>query len=56
MSIAAPRQVGDLLFASGIGQVAALIRLGGTGQTADVVWRGTAKTAMYCVNSTPFIQ
>ncbi len=55
MSIAAPQQKGDLLFASGIGNVGALIRLADDGQDADFVWKGKPKTAVYCSNSTPMI-
>ena len=55
MSIMAPRQWGDYLFASGIGQVGALFKLSADEPGAEVVWRGTARTAVYCANSTPII-
>ena len=60
MSIMAP-QVATLkgsavLFASGIGRVGALFRLAADGSTAGVAWRGEPKTAVYCANSTPFIE
>jgi len=59
MSIMAPRvaetAAGRVLFASGIGRVAALFKLAGDGSAASVVWRGEPKTAVYCANSTPFI-
>jgi outer membrane protein assembly factor BamB len=56
MSITAPRQSGDFLFAGGIGDVAALFKLAKDKPAAEVVWRGTAKNAVYCANSTPFIE
>jgi outer membrane protein assembly factor BamB len=60
MSIMVPQvadtPTGRVLFASGIGRVGALFRLAADGSTAGVVWRGTPKTAVYCANSTPFIE
>lgn len=56
MSIMVPRFADGALFASGIGNVGALIRLGTDQPTAEVVWTGDAKTAVYCANSTPLIQ
>ncbi len=60
MSIMAPQvadtPTGRVLFASGIGRVGAVFRLAADGSTAGVVWRGTPKTAVYCANSTPFIE
>ena len=55
MAIAMPRKFGDFLFAGGIGHVGALYRLGTEKPTAEVVWRGTAKTAVYPSNVTPVI-
>ena len=59
MSIMAPRMAqtksGDVLFASGIGRVGALYKLDAAAPGASVVWRGEPKTAVYCANSTPFI-
>lgn len=55
MSIAIPRKHGDLLFASGIGGVGAVFKLDRTKPAAEVVWRGTNKTAVYAANTTPFI-
>jgi len=56
MSIMAPQvadtPAGRVLFASGIGAVGGLFRLG---DQPTLVWRGEAKTAVYCANSTPFI-
>ncbi|MEM7396757.1 MAG: PQQ-binding-like beta-propeller repeat protein, partial [Verrucomicrobiota bacterium] len=54
MSIAAPRLSGDLLFAGGMGREAVLLELGGA--EPKEVWRGTPKTAVYSVNSTPFLE
>ena len=60
MSIMAA-QLGNLngeqvLFASGIGKVGALYSLAKDSPGAQVVWRGGPKNAMYCANSTPFIE
>jgi outer membrane protein assembly factor BamB len=55
MSIATPRQAGDYLFASGIGNAGVLLKLAGTPPRAEVVWQGKNTTAVYCANSTPFI-
>ncbi len=58
MSITAPRKLGDDLFVTGYNEAGALLKLGETGgkPAADVVWRGTARTAVYCANSTPFLE
>ncbi len=60
MSIMTPQVAdtpsGRVLFASGIGRVGALFRLAADGSTAGVIWRGAPKTAVYCANSTPFIE
>ncbi len=56
MSITAPRQSGSFLFASGISNVGALMKLGDQSPAAEILWRGDAKSAVYCCNSTPFIQ
>ena len=60
MSIMVP-QLGELngdqvLFASGIGKIGALYSLSKDAPGAQVVWRGGPKNAMYCANSTPFIE
>lgn len=55
MSIMAPRQAGNYLFASGIGKVAALFELDQHRPAVRVVWRGEAKTAVYAANTTPII-
>lgn len=60
MSIMAP-QVGMLagqqvLFASGIGKVGALYKLSSDTPAANVLWRGESKSAVYCANSTPYIE
>ena len=60
MSIMAPRVAdtpdGQVLFASGIGRVGALFRLAADEPGATVLWRGEPKTAVYCANSTPYIE
>ncbi len=55
MSIMPPRQEGSYLFASGIGNAAALVKLDDSKPVASIEWRGTPRTAVYCVNSTPVI-
>ncbi len=54
MSIAAPRLQGDLLYASGIGETAAMIRLGADGAPQETLWTGKPKMGLYAGNSTPF--
>ena len=76
MSVTAPRQLNDTLFASGMGHVGVLLdlnklskitNLSGTSDpknvhskntdgSAAILWRGKAKQAVYCCNSTPFLQ
>jgi outer membrane protein assembly factor BamB len=56
MSIMAPRQWKDYLFAGGIGFHAVLLKLAADKPAAEVVWRGKNKTAVYPVNSTPFLE
>ncbi len=55
MAIMPPRKVGDVLFASGIGKIGALIQLGSPTTDPKFVWKSTPKTGVYCANSTPFI-
>ncbi len=55
MSIAAPRQLGSKLFASGVRSSGALIQLNGEAG-ADILWRGNPKTAVYSANATPFLE
>ncbi|MBX3439791.1 MAG: PQQ-binding-like beta-propeller repeat protein [Planctomycetaceae bacterium] len=55
MSIMAPQISGGYLFASGIGDVGALLRLDRNKPAADVVWRSDATTGVHCANSTPLI-
>ncbi len=54
MAIAAPRQQGAYLFASAYNEVAALLELDARGE-AQLVWRGTARNALYSANATPFL-
>lgn len=56
MSIMLPRKQGDFVFASGIGNIGAVIKLASNKPDASVVWRGKAKEAVYCANSTPLIE
>ena len=55
MSIAAPLKQGDLLFASGIGNIGALFRLDDKKPEAQLVKRGDTTTYLYSANSTPII-
>lgn len=55
MSINIPQKSGDLLFASGIGKVAATLRLNEQGTAVSQVWQGTTTTGVYCANATPLI-
>jgi outer membrane protein assembly factor BamB len=59
MSIMAPQvaetSLGRVLFASGIGRVAALFTLPADAAAPRLLWRGEPKSAVYCANSTPFI-
>jgi outer membrane protein assembly factor BamB len=53
MSIAAPRLSGNLLFASGIGEVSGVFPLDKDGNPGDSLWNGKPKIGVYCANSTP---
>lgn len=56
MSIMAPRRSGDLLFASGIGGVAAVVKLDVESPAAEVIWNASSrKESVYCANSTPLV-
>jgi outer membrane protein assembly factor BamB len=55
MSVTAPVKSGDFLYASGIGNVAALFKLDRTKPAVSVAWDGEPNTAVYCSNSTPLI-
>lgn len=56
MSITAPRQSGDLLFMSGIGNVGACLKLTQDKPGAELLWKETARTGIPCANSTPFLE
>jgi outer membrane protein assembly factor BamB len=55
MSIAAPRKLGNKIFASGVRSTSALIELTNT-PGAEIVWRGTTANAVYSANATPFLE
>ncbi len=55
MSIAAPRKLGDKIFASGVRNAGALIRLT-DGSAADILWRGKPNNAVYSANATPLLE
>ncbi|MBI3865425.1 MAG: PQQ-binding-like beta-propeller repeat protein, partial [Planctomycetia bacterium] len=56
MSIMSPRQLGDLLFAGGIGGVSVLLKLAPDKPAFTEVWRGSMKTGASPVNATPFLE
>ncbi len=56
MSIAAPRQSGAYLFASGVGNAGVVLKLADDKPAAEVLWRGTSNNGLYASNSTPFIE
>lgn len=56
MSITAPRQNGDLLFASGIGNVGACLKLAKDKPGAELLWKETARNGVPCANSTPILE
>ena len=53
MSITVPRVSGDLLFASGIGEVSGVFPINKDGSLGDSLWNGKPKIGVYCANSTP---
>jgi outer membrane protein assembly factor BamB len=55
MSLTAPRQAGEYLYASGIGSASVLLKLDDKRPAAEVVWRGNPKTAIYSASATPLI-
>jgi outer membrane protein assembly factor BamB len=56
MSIMTPRKWEDYLFAGGNGNQAVLVRLAADKPAEHEVWRGKPKTAVYPINSTPFLE
>ncbi len=55
MAIAAPRELGPYLFASGYGRVGVLLKLSADRPAVDIVWRGEPTRAVYSANATPFL-
>lgn len=53
MSIAIPRFHGNQMFASGIGDTAAMVVFDESGQPSKTLWEGRPKTAVYSANATP---
>jgi outer membrane protein assembly factor BamB len=56
MSIMAPRKFGDYLYAGGIGNVSALLKLAKDKPAAEVEWRGDNMSSVYSVCSTPIVE
>lgn len=53
MAISAPRRLGNLLFASGIGKTAVMLEIGRDGKPAKTLWKGRTNAGIYSANSTP---
>lgn len=53
LTVNAPRVSGSLMFASGQGGPAALLKLSDKSPSAEVVWLGSPQNAMYTLNNTP---
>ncbi len=56
MSVTVPRQEGNRLYVSGIGSVGGVIQLDDAQPGAKLLWKGNTRSAIYCCNSTPFIE
>jgi outer membrane protein assembly factor BamB len=54
MPVMSPRVVGDKLYASGVEQTAATLKLNGL-NPPEVLWRAQPKQAVFTVNSSPFV-
>ncbi len=55
MAIATPRQLGSMIYASGVRNAGALIQLNDA-SGADILWRGEPDKAIYSANATPFLE
>lgn len=55
MSIMMPRKHGDHLFAGGIGNKSALVKLSSDKPGAELVWSGKRTNSLYPVNATPIV-
>ena len=55
VATAVPRLQGDQLFVSGPGYIAGLLELSKDKPAATFLWRGKPKSAVYAVNTTPFV-
>lgn len=55
MAIAAPQKEGDLLYITGHGKTAAVIRLGADATSAEIEWKASPREAIFAANSTPII-
>ncbi len=55
MSIMAPQKSGNLLFASGIGRVGAVMKLDDEKPGAEFLWRAKPKEGLFAANVTPLI-
>lgn len=56
MSIAAPQFLGNRMFASGIGETAAMVELDEAGQPSDTLWQGRPKIGVYSGNATALFE
>ena len=55
MSIIAPRKLGEFLYASAYGN-AAMMKLDSDKPGAEVLWKGTAKSALYSATAPPHLE
>lgn len=53
LTVSAPRNSGDLLYASGQGSAGGLFRLNSEKPGAELVWLGNPRNAIYTLNNTP---
>ena len=56
MSIAAPQLLDGMLFASGIGQTCAMVKLDEQGKPSETVWGGKSKHGVYSANATALFE
>ncbi len=56
MSIAAPQRQGDRIFASGIGETAAMFTINADGKPDQTLWTGKPKLGLYSANATAIFE
>jgi len=55
MSVASPRKFGPYIFATGIGNMSVMAKLGPPSNPIQEIWRGNAKNSLHCSTTTPLI-